>query len=282
MSTTPALVAHSPDLADYGWVQEHARPILARDTHGHSGQAFAESVQAIFARYALAEIALGRTRGDTSGSIVAPLAGLITPVPVAPVLIEAYVSAFLFAAVSTLDATAFAMNALGNAIVPSPNPKRIKKQPHAFYIVTCEDDLRDVSMHAVATGARVGFAAHFPEVAAVLTTSWSRVGDLLDQHSVSKHRGVTATGWSPAIPVRFGDMDGMQRTLQEGGALSVRLRDEPKAAYGARPQHPQLPAGAIATTVSVPLSPIVDGWRLLVGDLGVALRKDVGRLVSQP
>lgn len=282
MTTSPTLVAHSPDLADYGWVQDHAGPILGRDLHGHSGQAFGESVQAIFARYALAEIALGRTRGDASGSIVAPLAGLITPVPVAPVLIEAYVSAFLFAAVSTLDATAFAMNALGNAIAPSPHAKRIKKQPHAFYIVTCEDDLRDVSMHAVATGGRAGFAAHFPEAVAVLTTSWSGVGDLVDQHSVSKHRGVTAAGWAPAIPVRFGDIEGMQRTVQEGGALSVRLRDEPKAPYGGRPQHPQVPVGAIATTVSVPLSPIVDRWRLLVRDLGVALRADVGRLASQP
>jgi hypothetical protein len=268
--------ARAPEVLPFVHAGEAAGFVF--EAHGNPAtafEAFTGGLGAVYSRHALAELSLAAIAAPPHGNLVDAVRHLMPDPPMAPVLIEAYASGFLFGAASTFDTAAFAVNALGFAIAPS----------EFFSLDTEKNGLRDICAAAIAEKSsaktRPGFANHFPRFRERLIADWAVVDRLLDHHGASKHRTATMAGWASVQNVPFGDVVAAQRDLLEGGARGVRLRAEPRLPLKDRKPHPLLRPGAIGSPRSESLDELAAAWRAALRALGMALQDDVVALIAR-
>lgn len=263
-------------LAGFHDLEDVARPLFAQPGVSTSaGFYFASGLAGLRARHALAELALGAAAGGPSGDTVALAAAILPNPPIAPVLIEAYASAFLFGAWSCVETAVFAANALGAAVAPSE-----------FASVDNTKALGRVDIAAVRDPKRRkgAYECYFPRFTRELLTQ-SVVRELEDHHNASKHREATVGGWTGAMRGGLDVGESMQTGLLRSGASEIRLRAQPKTARAERspptlPPGVFLPSGVILPEPTVSMTPIVTAWRELLAALGSGLRADVDGLLA--
>lgn len=265
-------------------VEARAAPILTRPTASPScGYYFTSAVQGLRARHVLAEIALSAARGGVDGDIVRLTKHLHADPPIAHVLVEAYVGAFLFGAWSTIETLVFATNAIGVALDPT-----------GFDSLETTTSLRRVAPSRVTKEHAAAYQRWLPRFTAAFASRLQLVNDLREHHNASKHRHATfgggrmamgaalATGINRARAV--GDEQSAVNLLERGfrnsGVLEVRVLKEPHIARAERSGHAlppgvTIPTGAILGEPTVPLEPIVDGWREALAAMLGALRDDL-------
>lgn len=265
------LASDARDLRDWFLAAQTAEAIFARPQDAaaaaESFYYFRAAMSGLSGRHALAEAMLGALGGGASRSITEVTRHVYPDAPNALVMMEAYVSGFLFAAWSTFETTAFAVNALGYAL-----------EPQSFADLRSSKRLRGVSPSNVRGNARV--TVLFPAYTAALDRRWTDIERLDDHHSASKHRHATLMGATFPLST-VGTLEALSDIT--AAPQEVRLPAQPRVARAERQGHVlpagvTIPADAIVNEPTVSLAGLAVGWRSALGELGAAFRADVGRL----
>ena len=169
-------------IASFDPVESLGRDFMSRPgVVGSATYEFNSGMRGLHARYAGAEVALATL---TVPDLVGSVQQVIPRPPLAWVLVDTYVSLFLFSAWSSIECLAYAVNALGFSISPGD-----------FCDIDSERGLRGIAPKIiVGPQALPGFPRHFPSLTSCLVARSSDVQVLQQQHNVSKHRRAVAAG----------------------------------------------------------------------------------------